>query len=332
MSESSTGGALRNPDLLGVYCNDHLAAARDPSLHDEAPAPLLGFSEFVGAHPCLLQPLALAASATQLENPVLLRGPVGSGRRHLARLIHRNRAEIAAGRLVSVDCGALPLAIVENALLPAATETEPVPFWQKALGGSLLLANVDVLSPALAQKLSQQLARSRRDDQRPHGLHLLLTAEKVLDPAWDALLGQALVIELPALCQRLDDLPLLLAEFTPGMVWSSGIRALLAAYGWPGNVAELKRVAEQAARLASGDPVTVAHLPTHLQEKIETMPGQFVLPPEGIQLDEVEQELIRQALALAHGNKTQAARLLGLSRATLLYRLDKYGLNEEENV
>ncbi len=162
---------LRKPfDLEDVLAkvHHHLAAARDPCLHDEAPAPLLGFSEFVGAHPCLLQPLALAASATQLENPVLLRGPVGSGRRHLARLIHRNRAEIAAGRLVSVDCGALPLAIVENALLPAATETEPVPFWQKALGGSLLLANVDVLSPALAQKLSQQLARSRRDDQRPH--------------------------------------------------------------------------------------------------------------------------------------------------------------------
>jgi len=122
----------------------------------------------------------------------------------------------------------------------------------------------------------------------------------------------------------------LLAEFAPDVRWSADVRALLAAYAWPGNVAELKRVAEQAAHLATGGAVAVEHLPIHVQEQIERIPGRFVLPPEGIQLDQVEQDLIRQALALTHGNKTQATRLLGLSRATLLYRLDKYELNNEE--
>lgn len=324
---------LRKPfDLEDVLAKVHhyLSAAIDRHPTVETPAPLLGFGEFVGAAPSLLQPLALAGSAAQLDSPVLLRGPMGSGRRHLARLIHRNRGEGTAGRLVAVDCGALPPALVEKTLLSAPDEAGPPPLWQKALGGSLLLANADELSPALAQQLGLHLSPLLRNDKRPHGLRLLLTAQKEPDPAWDALLESALTVELPPLSQRMDDLPLLLAEFAPGVVWPSGIRALLAAYAWPGNVAELKRVAEQAARLAGEAPVEIAHLPSHLQKTIETMPGRFVLPPEGIQLDEVEQELIRQALTLAHGNKTQSARLLGLSRATLLYRLDKYGLNDED--
>lgn len=325
---------LRKPfDLEDVLAkvHHHLTAAIDQSLAVETPAPLLGFGEFVGAHPALLQPLSLAASAAQLENPVLLCGPVGSGRRHLARLIHRNGAGNGAARLLVVDCQALPSGVVDAAFLPAVSDTEVPSPGQKVLGGSLLLANADALPPALAQKLSTHFARLLRTPKRPHGLRLLLTAEKAVDPAWDDLLNNALAIELPALCQRLNDLPLLLAEFAPGTVWSSGIRALLAAYAWPRNVAELKRVAEQAARLAADDMVEMEHLPSHLQEQWETLPGHFILPPEGIQLDEVEQDLIRQALALAHGNKTQAARLLGLSRATLLYRLDKYGLNDEGN-
>lgn len=70
----------------------------------------------------------------------------------------------------------------------------------------------------------------------------------------------------------------------------------------------------------------LAHLPGHLMNRNGAPQALFGLPPEGIDLEELEQSLIRQALELAQGNKTQAARLLGLSRATLLYRLEKYGI------
>ncbi len=147
---------------------------------------------------------------------------------------------------------------------------------------------------------------------------------------WAPLIQQALTISLPPLRERLEDLALLLAHLTPNVTWSQGAQALLAAYDWPGNVAELKRVAEQAVHLAGEGPVQPEHLPSHFHATDAVVPGRFILPQEGIDLEEVEQDLIRQALAMARGNKTQAARLLGLSRATLLYRLDKYGITGED--
>ncbi len=101
---------------------------------------------------------------------------------------------------------------------------------------------------------------------------------------------------------------------------------LLSSYEWPGNVGELQRVVQQATYLAAGDPVGTDHLPSNILDTDAQVAGVFLLPPEGINLDRVEENLIRQALEMAGGNKTQAARLLGLSRATLLYRIDKYAI------
>ena len=105
---------------------------------------------------------------------------------------------------------------------------------------------------------------------------------------------------------------------------------MLSAYSWPGNVAEFQRVVQQAAHLAGDQQVVVDHLPTHILSTGHQVAGIFELPPEGISLDAVEEDLIRQALEMARGNKTQAARLLGLSRATLLYRIDKYAILADE--
>ena len=95
------------------------------------------------------------------------------------------------------------------------------------------------------------------------------------------------------------------------------------AYHWPGNSAELRAVIERADALAGGQPIASEHLPVAITTP-ERSP--LELPPEGLRLEEVERELIRQALAQAGGNKTRAAELLGLSRHTLVYRLEKYGL------
>ena len=135
---------------------------------------------------------------------------------------------------------------------------------------------------------------------------------------------------MPPLRERRDDLPLLLKHFAGDRAVSPTARSALLAYDWPGNVRELQGVIVRALTLAGDGPIELAHLPEAIAlvgEANRATP--FELPPEGVNLEEVERDLIRQALTLAQGNKAQAARLLGLSRHTLLYRLEKYGLEDQ---
>ncbi len=230
---------------------------------------------------------------------------------------------------------ALPPTLLERELMTSGRENgETTGRWQQALGGSLLLADIQRVLEDLAPRLVAHLARYLRTAQRPHGLRLLLTSDGRTLPAWDPVLAEAVTIALPPLRERLEDIPLLLAHFTPEVTWSRAAQERLRLYPWPGNVAEFRRVVRQAAASAQArgaQMVDVVHLPGHLQPDDTSLDsGPFVLPPEGIDLEAVEQDLLRQALARAQGNKSRAARLLGLSRATFLYRLDKYGIQTDE--
>jgi DNA-binding NtrC family response regulator len=103
---------------------------------------------------------------------------------------------------------------------------------------------------------------------------------------------------------------------------------VLEQYSWPGNLNELRSVLERANQLAGTEPIDVIHLPERLQAAVASTPDR--LPPQGINLEQLEQTLIRQALEQAHGNKSRAAELLGLTRHTLLYRMEKYAVNPLE--
>ena len=102
---------------------------------------------------------------------------------------------------------------------------------------------------------------------------------------------------------------------------------MLERYAWPGNVRELKNVIERAMILEEGAEILAAHLPDELKpggRVLDLEPG-FKLPAAGINLEELEKDLIRQALDRTQVNKTRAAELLGLTRDTLRYRIEKYG-------
>ncbi len=296
------------------------------------------FADFIGAAPALSEPLAHARMAAQTDYTVLIQGETGTGRQLLARLIHHSAAPTSGRRLVSIDCARLPKPILEQALLATFAEAVVARPWQQALGGSLLLANIETLDEDFVAPLLCHLGGYLRTPERPYGLRLLLTAAPLggdlpgipLADVWSALLTNAISVYLPPLHARREDLPLLLAHFAPQAKWSREVRALLEAYAWPGNVAELQRVVQQAAHLAGDGPVQPHHLPSHLTATTTAIPGIFVLPQDGIDLEQVEQDLLGQALTLAGGNKTHAARLLGMSRATFLYRLEKYGIEDVE--
>jgi DNA-binding NtrC family response regulator len=317
---------LRKPfDLETVLAkvNERLAQHADQQQAGQRQASAiepLRFHAFVGASPALEHPLAQARAATESLHPVIVRGEMGSGRRHLASLIHANTLQTAHGRLVTFDCTALPPALLAQDLPP-----NKVGGWQRALGGSLLLANAECLADDAVARLLAAVPDTLRNEQHPHGLRLLLTASAELPVPWAPLLDRTIAIDLPPLRDRLTDLPLLLAHFSPNSEWSQEALALLKAHAWPGNVIEFARVVSQAAHAAGDKPIRPQHLPDHLRSS-SPVAGPFVLPPAGVDLEEVERGLIQQALDLAGGNKTQAARLLNLTRATLLYRLDKYGI------
>lgn len=320
---------LRKPfdieSLLG-HIGRHLAAHAQQKA-ELAPLPSdPNFVEFIGAAPILSLPLAKAHAATYTDSPVIIQGETGTGRQHLARLIHANTSITASGRLVSINCASLPPSLLEHLLLGNDSQTAIGLKWQEAFGGSLLLGNVDAVVPSLQERIANHLYDYLHTAHRPHGLRLLLTTQQAVAPEWRQIQEFALTVELPPLRARLTDLPLLIRHFAPKASWSREAKAQIEAYSWPGNVAELQRVVQQVASLAGDECIQLHHLPTHLLSMLADATTLFYLPPEGIQLEKLEQDLLRQALSLAHGNKSSAARLLGLSRATLLYRLEKYGL------
>jgi len=139
-------------------------------------------------------------------------------------------------------------------------------------------------------------------------------------------------IALPALRERKGDVPLLANFYVDkfNREFRKRVRGLSAAaidvlehYGWPGNVRELKNAIERAMLLVEGEWLEPEHFTTLTRTVAST---QFKLPPDGVNLDEVERQLLLQALERANGNQTQAAQLLGINRDQVRYRIEKFGL------
>jgi DNA-binding NtrC family response regulator len=145
-------------------------------------------------------------------------------------------------------------------------------------------------------------------------------------------------LELPPLRKRQGDIELMLNGLTQELSveydlaaprYSRSALRLLNRYRWPGNVRELKNLCERMLILFSGRNVEADNLPMEIRQgQIENRPEAdgFRLPDRGLSLDDLEADLIRQALDRALGNRSKAARLLGLSRDTLLYRIKKYAI------
>ncbi len=276
---------------------------------------------------------------------VLLVGPLGSGRQHLAAAIHyganRPTAEswTAAG-LVPVDC-AVWATDVRDFLMAAIARLSAL--GPSAGSGTILLCRIDALPAEVQTELAVLLGR------RPPPLRLIATAaQPLLELARQgkfrhdlAALLSTMVIELPALAQRREDLPLLAQLFLED-VNALGARQIggftraaldaLDAYPWPGNLDELASVVAEAHQRARTAEIDAGDLP----EKLRWAAQAAAHPPRreetivlGEYLARVERELIGRALARSKGNKAKAARLLGMTRPRLYRRMVQLGLEEK---
>ncbi len=316
-----------------------------------------GFGRIVGAAKTWKAACLEASKVARTETTVLLTGESGTGKEVLARAIHRGSAR-AAGPFVALNAAALPDQLLESELFgyekgafTGATAAKPGRI-EQATGGTLFLDEAGEMSPAVQAKLLRVL--EAREFQRLGGTKVLKTDARIV-AATNRDLKQAITkgefredlfyrlsvfeIRLPPLRERVEDvLPLteaFLAEIGPAIGRpvagvSKEAKELLLAYPWPGNVRELRNALERAALLCEGGLITAAHLPIsvarHEEARPAAAPAGGRLPPGGVDLESLEKEYVREALVKARFNKSKAARLLGLTRAQLYSRIEKYGL------
>jgi transcriptional regulator with PAS, ATPase and Fis domain len=142
-------------------------------------------------------------------------------------------------------------------------------------------------------------------------------------------------IKISPLRERKDDIPLLIEysidKFSSQMGKnrfriSNEALDLMMKYDWPGNIRELQNIVERCVILASGQEITEDLLPNEIKSQNNLVGSSIVLPEEGISLEEVEKNLIMQALERTDQNQTNAAKLLGITRHTLIYRMEKYNI------
>jgi transcriptional regulator with GAF, ATPase, and Fis domain len=305
--------------------------------------------------------LAQAARVARTETTVLLTGESGTGKEVVARFVH-HASRRSNGPFVAINCAALPDQLLESELFghergafTGAVSAKPGRI-EQANGGVLFLDEVGEMAPSVQAKLLRVLeerefmrlgsTRVQRADIRViaatnRDLHAAMERGEFREDLYYRL--GVFEIALPALRDRLDDVLELADSFLeqigetvgkPAAGISRDAREQLLGYAWPGNVRELRNAIERAVILADGGYIRSEHLPVaaHRPLPAATEPAAPApLPAGGVNLEALERSLVVKALAQARHNKTRAARLLGLTRAQLYSRIEKYGLAETES-
>jgi len=317
------------------------------------------FRQIVGESPAMKKMLALAAKVAESEvSSVLLQGESGTGKDLVAKAIHYG-SQRSEGPFVAVNCAALPATLIESELFGyekgAFTDAKARKegLFEQAEGGTLLLDEIGELELSLQAKLLRVLeegAFRRVGGLKDIPLDVRVLAASNRDLKTESEAGRfrldlyyrlsIIQIDIPALRERGDDV-LLLSQHYIDTIGAKLRRnritglmpeatAVFRKYDWPGNVRELRNVIERALILEDADQITTEYLPGSLlmSPRLEQAPSadvstRFVLPEEGIQLEETELSFVRQAIQRSGGNQTRAAELLGISRDQLRYRLKK---------
>ncbi|BCO32469.1 hypothetical protein TspCOW1_25720 [Thiohalobacter sp. COW1] len=308
----------------------------------------------IGQAPALKTQLRAAALAAATDVPILIAGESGTGKDLLAQAIHRESRR-AAGPFVPVNCASLPDGLVESLLYGhrrgafTGAVVDQAGYIQQARGGTLFLDEVGELpGPAQAKLLRFLETRECQPlgQARPDQVELRVLAATNRDLAADAAAGRfrqdlfyrlnVVPVQMPALRERREDIPALVEHLTGQLSrqhdlapprYPAATLTRLQRYDWPGNVRELRNFCERALILFSGREVQPSNLPAELRApQPAAKVGGFALPAGGVDLGSLESDLIQQALTQTGGNRSRAARLLGLTRDTLLYRIKKWGI------
>ncbi len=318
------------------------------------------FRRILGESPGLKEVLGVAERVIRARiSPVLIRGETGTGKELLARAIHFHIAR-PEEPFVEVDCGAIPDKLLESELFghekgafTGATEGKKGLF-ETAHGGTLFLDEIGHLDPSLQVKLLRAIEygnvrRLGGTKMIPVDIRIIAATNIDLEKAIEE--GRfrqdmyyrlnVVSLRLPPLRERVDDIALLARHFLDRFTDSYGLPAkeltpmaieALKGHSWPGNIRELKNAIERAAILQDGESIDPSIFsfgdssPGSGTTSGES-PGRIVvdIPEEGISRMEVEKRLLSETLRIAGGNRSRAARMLGVSRPTLISMIKRHG-------
>lgn len=300
----------------------------------------------------MLEVLETVHKVAPTSATVMIYGESGTGKELIARAIH-NISERSTKPFVSISAGALPETLLESELFgyekgafTGAMTPKPGRF-EMANGGTLFLDEIGDISQATQVKLLRVLQERRFE--RLGGTRTIEVDVRVVS-ATNQDLQQLIAdgefredlfyrlnvvpITLPPLRKRSSDIPLLVAHFLEK--YNAGSKRLsneavqaLAQYKWPGNIRELENTIERIVILSHNDEIGVDDLPAEIRSGLglpERSSDKFQLPEDGVILEEVELDLIRQALERSGGSAPKAAKLLGLTAKTMEARMQRLGL------
>jgi DNA-binding NtrC family response regulator len=306
----------------------------------------------IGHSPALRALREKARKVAASEATVLLSGESGTGKEVFAGLIHEHSPR-RRRPLVKLNCAALPATLLESELFGhrrgsfTGAAADRTGLFEAADGGTLFLDEVGEMALEIQPKLLRALQEGefhRIGDPQPIRVDVRVIAatnrdlgEAVRRGRFRADLYYRLAVvplPLPPLRERREDLPALIEHFVrrlagdrPVSVSDEALQALLA-HDWPGNVRELANALEHALVLGDGTHVRLTDLPVVVQERHLPGPPQPGPRAVGATLESVEIRCILQALERTDYNRTRAARLLGITRRTLGYRIRKYDLED----
>jgi len=295
--------------------------------------------------------LSLAAGS---RDTVLLTGDTGTGKDLAARTIHALAGD-PPERFVPVNCAALSHNLIESELFGhtrgsfSGAQTDHPGLFRAAQGGTLFLDEVTELPPEAQAKLLRALQERA---VRPVGglaeiavtARIVASTNRDLEAALDEGMVRRdlyyrlrqMVIAFPSLADRRSDIPLLVRHFaekaaTDGLCssapqFTADALERLGSCEWPGNVRELENVVRLACRVATSGRVDVPELGLDAARAKKETPAVVAESPAPVSMREAEQDAIQRALQNTEGNKTQAARLLGISRKQLYAKLRAFGL------
>ena len=313
-----------------------------------------GFEGIIGRAKSFLRVLDQAARVAQHDSTVLIHGETGTGKELLARAIHHNSRR-KSKPFITINCGAIPKDLVEAELFgykrgsfTGADTTRPGKI-EDADEGTLFLDEIGELPLDAQVKLLRVLQQGEiskigsAEVNRVNVRVIAATHRNLQAMIEDGTFREDLYyrlavvpLHLPPLRERKEDIPELVEHLfqrakerhaISNVQLAPSVMPHLVAYRWPGNVRELENLIERLLVLSPGSSIQEEDLPEEIRSVLPNASSFWVdLPDEGISLEAVERELIVRALERFKGNQTHAAKYLDISRRTLIYRIEKYGL------
>lgn len=311
----------------------------------------------IGCSRTLFQAIERAQKVAAADTSVLITGESGSGKELFAELIHR-RSRRSNRPMIRINCAALPDTLLESELFgytkgafTGAQRDHPGVF-QVADGGTIFLDEIGEVSPAFQPKLLRVLQEGEfhRVGDAPHSVAvdvriIAATNRDLVKAVGSGTFRKDLYyrlnvipIEVPALREHMQDLPALIENYVrlyaPGRERKFAPEALEAMhrYDWPGNIRELSNAVEHAIVLSDAEEFGLEDLPAVIQDfalnHSADIPRSKQRPGLPQTLEEIEMNCILQTLRKTHYNRTRAAKLLGITRRRLGYRIVKYGLEQ----